>query len=258
MFESRLQQQSHSSKVFAMFQTLAPNRSHGTARGRKTLVWLIVVAAVFAQAPSASEGAPTFTTTALTVSSNNVTAGTVTTLTATGTKTAPGPVTTNVTRGQVVFCDATAAHCDGAAVFGTAQLKPILGVGTSRIKAVFQGFNFTPTSPSAAQAVTVTANSNYVSGVLIGATGNTGDYTLTGTVTSFGRATATGTVSFIDISDGDAVIGAAGRCAKCVRCGRGLQLCKHLRARGRVRMLLDEWRLRLAGISPGPPCGDCG
>jgi hypothetical protein len=65
--------------------------------------------------------------------------------------------------------------------------------------------------------VTVTANSNYVSGVLIGATGNTGDYTLTGTVT----------VSFIDINDGDALIGAAGRCAKCVRCGRGLQLCAH-------------------------------
>ena len=225
MFESRLQQQSHSSKVFAMFQTLAPNRSHGTACGRKSLVWLIVVAAVFAQAPSASAGAPTFTTTALTVSSNNVTAGTVTTLTATVTKTASGPVTTNVTRGQVVFYDATAAHCDGAAVFGTAQmmakgtaqLKLILGVGTSSIKAVFQGFNFTPTSPSAAQAVTVTANSNYVSGVLIGATGNTGDYTLTGTVT----------VSFIDINDSDALIGAAGRCAKCVRCGRGLQLCAH-------------------------------
>jgi hypothetical protein len=217
MFESHSQNHSHFSKVFAIFQALAPNRSHRTARTRQVLVWLIVVAAVFAQAPGASAGPITFTTTALTVSSNNVTAGTVTTLTATVTKTAPGPVTTNVTRGQVVFCDATAAHCDGAAVFGTAQmmangtaqLKLILGVGTYSIKAVFQGFNFTPASPSATQAVTVTANSNYVSGIVIGDTGNTGDYTLTGTVTSFGRATATGTVSFIDISDGNAVIGLA-------------------------------------------------
>ena len=96
--------------------------------------------------------------------------------------------------------------------------------------------------------MTVTANSNYVSGVLVGAPGNMGDYTLTGTVT----------VSFIGVSDGNAVIGAAGRCAKCVRCGRGLQLCARKRARGRVRMLLDEWRVRLAEISPGPQCGDCG
>src|SRR5271156_4816181 len=217
MFECRSQQQSHSSKVLALFDTLAPKRSHGTARNRKILVWLVVVAAVFAQAPSASAGPITFTTTTLTVSSNNVTAGTVTTLTATVTKTAPGPVTTDVTLGQMVFCDATAAHCDGAAVFGTAQmtasgtaqLKLLLGVGTYSIKAVFHGFNGNPASASAAQAMTVTANSSYVSATGIGSAGSTGNYTLTGTVTSFGRATATGTVSFIDITDGNALIGTA-------------------------------------------------
>ena len=106
----------------------------------------------------------------------------MTTLTATVTKTAPGPVTTNEMLGQVVFCDATAAHCDGAAVFGTAQvtasgtaeLKLILGVGTYSIKAVFHGFNANPTSASAAQAVTVTADSNYVSSTAIAATGSAG------------------------------------------------------------------------------------
>ncbi len=186
-----------------------------SARGRKILVWLVVVAAVLAQTPRAFAGPATFTTTTLTVSSGGVTAGTVTTLTATVTRTAPGPVITNVTLGQVVFCDATAAHCDGAAVFGraqmtasgTAQLKLILGVGTYSIKAVFQGFNGTPASASTAQAVTVTANSSYLSSTLLAATGSAGNYTLTSTVTSFGRATATGTVSFIDLSDGNAVIG---------------------------------------------------
>ena len=90
---------------------------------------------------------------------------------------------------------------------GTAQLKLILGVGTYSIKAVFQGFNGTPASASTAQAVTVTANSSYLSSTLLAATGSAGNYTLTSTVTSFGRATATGTVSFIDLSDGNAVIG---------------------------------------------------
>jgi Bacterial Ig-like domain (group 3)/FG-GAP-like repeat len=217
MFESRQQQQSHSSKVLALFHAPTPNLSRGTARARKILAWLIATAAVFAQAPAVSAGPGAFTTTTLTVSSNNVTAGTVTTLTATVTKTAPGPVTTNVTLGRVTFCDATATHCDGAAVFGTAQmtvsgtanLKLILGVGTYSIKAVFRGFNGSPLSTSAAQTVTVTANSNYISGTGIGATGSAGNYTLTGTVTTFGRATATGTVSFIDISDDSALIGTA-------------------------------------------------
>src|SRR5271163_1389401 len=166
MFESRLQDQSHSSQIFGFLEALAPNRASAKTRARKVLAWLVVVAAVFAQAPRAAAGPITFTTTTLTVSSGSVTAGTVTTLTAAVTRAAPGPVTTKGTLGQVVFCDATAAHCDGAAVFGTAQmmangtarLKLILGVGTYSIKAEFLGFNGTPASASTAQAVTVTAN----------------------------------------------------------------------------------------------------
>jgi len=220
MFESRWQDELHSSKVFAFSAALGRGRARATARSRKILVWLIaasvaIAAAVFAYAPRTFAGSATTTTTTLTVSSGSVTAGTVTTLTATVIKTAPGPVVTNVTLGQVVFCDATAAHCDGAAVFGTAQmtasgtaeLKLTLGVGVYSIKAVFHGFNANPPSSSAAQAVTVTADSNYVTSTLLAATGSAGSYTLTGTVTSFGRAIATGTVSFIDITDGSAVIG---------------------------------------------------
>jgi hypothetical protein len=221
MFESRRsQQQSHSSKVFAFRKGLAPVHVYATAPSRKILLWLVALAFLAgASRTSAAPGATTATT--LTVSSGSVTAGTVTTLTATVTRTGfPGPTTTNVTLGQVVFCDATAAQCDGAAVFGTArmtpggtaQLKLILGVGTHSIKAVYQGFvtsNRTPPSISAAQTVTVTANSSYLTFTQIAETGSQGNYTLTGTVTAFGRAPATGTVSFIDTSDGNAVVGTA-------------------------------------------------
>ena len=216
MSERRSQLQSHSSKLFTFFAALERIRGDITERGRKILVWLVVVAAVVALAPAASASTLP-TATALTVSSGTVTAGTVTTLTASVGIPQPGGAIDPVTRGQVVFCDANALHCDGAAVFGTAQLtasstavlRVILGVGTYSIVAVFQGVNNAPSSTSTAQAVTVTADSSYVSSAVIAASGAPGNYTLTGTVTTFGRATATGTVSFTDISDGNAVIGIA-------------------------------------------------
>ena len=83
------------------------------------------------------------TTTTLIVSSSSLTAGMAVTLTATVTgKFAP------VTKGQVAFCDARAARCDGAAVFGIAQvtggstaaITRTLGVGSYTIQAVFAGF----------------------------------------------------------------------------------------------------------------------
>ena len=100
----------------------------------------------------------------------------MTTLTATVTKTAPGPVTTNEMLGTSVFLRRHRGTLRWRSAFrraqvtasGTAQLKVILGVGTYSIKAVFQGFNGTPTSASTAQAVTVTANSSYVSATVIG------------------------------------------------------------------------------------------
>jgi len=219
MSERHLQQQSHSSKVIAFFDTLASIHADAMARRKKFLVSLIVAifTSTFACAPSAS-AASASTTTTLTVSSSSVTAGTVTTLTATVIRTAfPGPVITNVIHGQVVFCNANAARCDGAAVLGTAQmtasgtaqLKLILGVGTYSIKAAFHGFGLTPSSFSTAQAVTVTANSNYVSRSTIAATGTQGNYTLTGTVLAFGRVPATGIVSFLDTTAGNAVVGMA-------------------------------------------------
>ena len=199
MSERRSQLQSHSSKLFTFFAALERIRGDITERGRKILVWLVVVAAVVALAPAASASTLP-TATALTVSSGTVTAGTVTTLTASVGIPQPGGAIDPVTRGQVVFCDANALHCDGAAVFGTAQLtasstavlRVILGVGTYSIVAVFQGVNNAPSSTSTAQAVTVTADSSYVSSAVIAASGAPGNYTLTGTVTTFRKSDSDG------------------------------------------------------------------
>src|SRR5579863_10282475 len=90
-----------------------------------------------------ANGAGVTSTTTLSVSPSSVPAGTAITLMATVTRTiSVGPVTSPVTAGEVIFCDATAVQCDGAAVFGTAQLtsagiaaiKVTLGVGTYSIE----------------------------------------------------------------------------------------------------------------------------
>ena len=82
------------------------------------LAILIMVAGVCACPPLAS-ASPIPTTTTLAVSSNTVNAGTAVTLTATVMFEA-----TYVTQGMVAFCDANATHCEGSAMFGTAQLTP--------------------------------------------------------------------------------------------------------------------------------------
>lgn len=155
------------------------------------------------------------TTTTLNISSGSVGAGTAITLTATVTG-----LNSPVTRGQVTFCDATAAHCDGSAVFGVAQvtsnstaaIKLILAVGSYSIEALYAGApNAGGIGPSSSspQAVTVTGAANYGSSAAIAASGSVGNYTLTGTVTAFGKTEASGTVSFLDASNGNAVVGIA-------------------------------------------------
>ena len=146
------------------------------------------------------------TTTTLIVSSSSLTAGMAVTLTATVTgKFAP------VTKGQVAFCDARAARCDGAAVFGIAQvtggstaaITRTLGVGSYTIQAVFAGFAGVGGSTSSPQAITVTGAANYGSSTAIAASGGVGNYTLTATLTAFGSPTATGSISYLDTSYGD-------------------------------------------------------
>jgi FG-GAP-like repeat/Bacterial Ig-like domain (group 3) len=183
---------------------------------RKICLLSVPLACLLILSPQAHAGLTSVTTTTLSFSSSSVTAGTAVTLTATVTGNPISP-----TNGQVIFCNAGAAHCDGAAVFGVAQvtstntaiIKLRLGVGTYSIKAVFEGTvagggGFTA-STSAAQSVTVTAISSFVSATQIAASGSVGNYTLTGTVAVFGNPAPTGTVSFLDTSNGNATVGSA-------------------------------------------------
>jgi Big-like domain-containing protein/VCBS repeat protein len=157
----------------------------------------------------ARAGATTQTTTTLAVAPGaSVAAGIPVTLTATVTFT--GSVTSGtLTAGTVLFCNASAARCEDAAILGTAQLtsagsatiKLTLGVGTHSILAAYQADLF-PGSVSASQTVTVTPNANYLTSTSIAASGTPpGPYTLTSTVAGFGTTPPAGTVTFSQISN---------------------------------------------------------
>ena len=163
-----------------------------------------------------SEPPPTGTTLAVTAGGNLVTSvvlGTEVTLTAT-----VGNYGAVVTTGQVNFCDAKATHCTDIHLLGTEQLtsagtavlKLRPGLGSHSYKAVFLGTTSTVASTSSAVALTVTAVRKFPTGTALVQGGSVGDYTLTATVAGTGGATApTGTVSFLDTSDGNALLGSA-------------------------------------------------
>jgi len=156
-------------------------------------------------------------TTALSIAPGSpVVAGTAVTLTATVTANT-GVTTIPITEGTVIFCNAMAEYCDGAAVFGSAQLTSAgtaaieltLGAGTYSIAASFQPVSGVPASASAAQPLTVSGAASYLSSTTIADSGVAGDYTLTGTVTAFGAVVPTGIVSFLDTTASNAVVGTA-------------------------------------------------
>jgi hypothetical protein len=177
--------------------------------GSRTTIF-ICLSFILATSPLAFCSA-TPTTTTLSLSSSSLPAETPLTMTATVTGSLPTP------RGQVTFCDATAAHCDGAAVFGVAQvtnggtaaITRTLGVGHYSIQAVFTSTIDSGGSTSVPRAVTVTGAANYGSNTAIAASGGIGNYTLTATVTAFGRPPATGTISFLDTTYSDGVVASA-------------------------------------------------
>ena len=117
----------------------------------------------------------------------------------------------------MTFCDAAAAQCTGAAIFGTAQLTNsgsatanlVLGSGTYSIKAVFAGTTGFQSSESLAQALVVNGTAGYASTTTIAASGSSNSYSLTGTVAAFGKPVPTGTVSFLDTTTGNSVLGTA-------------------------------------------------
>jgi len=154
--------------------------------------------------------ASTPTNTLLQLSANTVPSGTAVTLTAS--VTANGAA---VSPGQVIFCDAAATHCEDEAVLGTAQLtskgstsiKLVLGIGTHSIKAVFAGTTAAIGSTSSAQSLVVTGE--HLTTTTIASSGGPGHYTLTATVKGSGDGAAgpSGNISFLDTSNGNAVLG---------------------------------------------------
>ncbi len=141
-----------------------------------------------------------------------ISAGSAVTLTASA-----SAASSPLTKGIVTFCDASASHCTGPAIFGTAHLtnagtaslKLILGAGTYNISAVLAPTASAQSSTSAAQTVIVNGSSSYKSSTKLLSSGTTGNYTLNANVTHFGRGPAQATLSFLDATNGNAVIGTA-------------------------------------------------
>jgi len=144
-------------------------------------------------------------------SGGSVASGSVVTLTA-----AVNGGGTAVKTGQVNFCDASAKSCSDIHLLGMAQLtsagtatlKLRPAIGSHHYKAVFSGTNTYVGSSSSATSLTVTGTADtFASTTTIAETGSWGQYTLSATVTESGSTVSpTGAVSFLDTSNGNAVL----------------------------------------------------
>ncbi len=126
---------------------------------------------------------------------------------------------TQVSRGQISFCDASATYCIDIHLLGTAQLtsagtavlKFRPGRGSHSYKAVFVGTNAYAGSLSAASALSVTGTIGPLATMTtIAESGSWGAYTLSATVTEAGGTVPpVGAVSFLDSSNGNSVLNTA-------------------------------------------------
>jgi hypothetical protein len=162
--------------------------------------------------------AQTATRTTLSVTSGGIAVstvahGTVVTLTATDTA---GSIP--VTAGTVNFCNAAAVHCTDIHIVGTAQLtsagtavlnfRP--GIGSHSYKAVFVGTKAYAGSLSGAAALTVPATAEGVATTTTIASSGSMYDSLSATVSAPSSGSApTGMVSFLDASNGNAVLATA-------------------------------------------------
>ena len=161
----------------------------------------------FIASPSLYAIAPA-TTTLSVAPGTSVNAGKVLTLTA-SVSYSGGPVTA----GMVMFCDLNVG-CSGPNLIGTARVtsngtatvKVLLGTGTYNIQAIYSATQSVPASQSSSQVITVTGAASYKAGLALSATGTPGQYTLSTVISAFGNAAPTGTVSFVDTSNGNAVL----------------------------------------------------
>ena len=156
----------------------------------------------------------TATATSLGVSSGAITVGASETLTATVVS-GGHPVTA----GSVEFRDNLASP--GGSVLGKTPLNGSgsvqlalssvghgvhLGMGLHEISAIYTGSSGLAVSVSAYQAVTVIGTSQLPTTTAISSTGVAGNYMLTGTVSALTPVLPTGIVSFVDASNGNAVL----------------------------------------------------
>jgi hypothetical protein len=120
-----------------------------------------------------------------------------------------------VTPGTVNFCDATALYCTDIHILGTAQLtnggtavfKFRPGVGSHRYKACFVGTRTYSASTSPSASLTVLEPAGGMPTTTTIAPIGSSYYTLSATVSVASPSpAATGTVSFLDISNGNAVL----------------------------------------------------
>jgi hypothetical protein len=185
-------------------------------------LWCFIAVVSFGQGvgllPAWAAPAPTITTLSVTSGGNAVTtvaAGSVVTLTAT---VLAG--STPVTPGQVNFCDAMAKFCTDIHMLGTAQLtakgtatlKYRPGVGSHSYKAVLAEPAGLGPSASTASSLTVTASQGtgqLATTTYLEAGGVPNIFSLTATVPGNGNTLPTGMVSFVDASNGNAVLGTA-------------------------------------------------
>jgi hypothetical protein len=129
----------------------------------------------------------------------------------------PNEVPQTATIGQVSFCDATASDCLGIHLLGTAQVTSdatasmsfVPGIGSHSYKAVFLVDYYGAASVSSVQPLTVTGG--YPTTTTIASSGAAGNYTLTASVTGESNLNVPvgGTISFLDSSNGSALLGTA-------------------------------------------------
>src|SRR5277367_4386717 len=181
--------------------------SIGDYRSKAVLVLVILMTMV-----SAAFAAPAATKTTLAISATTVPYQTPIVLTATVTSSG-----SPVTAGIVLFCEATAIFCENNSALGVAQLtypaataSVKIGsgpIGNHSYKAVFMANDAYASSLS--NTVTYAVTGTYLSTISLTSTGSIGNYSLTGTVAGLDSLTTgpTGTISFLDISNGNNVLG---------------------------------------------------
>src|SRR5271170_701164 len=171
-----------------------------------------LVLATVTTTASAAFAAPAATKTTLAISATTVPYQTPIVLTATVTSSG-----SPVTAGIVLFCEATAIFCENNSALGVAQLtfpgataSVKIGsgpLGNHSYKAVFRANNTYASSLS--NTVTYAVTGTYLSTISLTSSGSIGNYNLTGTVAGLDSLTTgpTGTISFLDISNGNNVLG---------------------------------------------------